>query len=51
MNKYFVVSDVHSFFDELMVALNEKGFEKDNPEHILSMYRGNLFQKYYYHLR
>lgn len=35
MSKYFVVSDVHSFYSELMVALNEKGFEKDNKEHKL----------------
>lgn len=33
--KYFCVSDVHSFFKELMVALDNAGFEKDNPEHIL----------------
>ena len=33
MNKYFIVSDVHSFFDELMVALSKKGFERDNPKH------------------
>ncbi|MEE1084572.1 MAG: metallophosphoesterase [Paludibacteraceae bacterium] len=33
--KYFVTSDVHSFMDELMVALSEKGFDKDNKDHIL----------------
>ena len=44
MKKYFVVSDVHSFFDELIVALNEKGFEKDNPEHILCVC-GDLFDR------
>ena len=42
--KYFVTSDVHSFFDELMVALNEKGFEKDNPDHILCVC-GDLFDR------
>lgn len=42
--KYFVVSDVHSFYDELMVALNEKGFEKDNPAHILVVC-GDLFDR------
>ena len=42
--KCFVVSDVHSFFDELMIALNEKGFEKDNPEHYLCVC-GDLFDR------
>lgn len=42
--KYFVVSDIHSFFYELMVALNEEGFEKDNPEHILCIC-GDLFDR------
>lgn len=42
--KYFVTSDVHSFMDELMVALGEKGFEKDNPEHILCIC-GDLFDR------
>lgn len=44
MSKYFVVSDVHSFFNELMAALNEKGFEKDNPEHKLIVC-GDLFDR------
>ena len=42
--KYFVTSDVHSFFDELAVALNEKGFEMDNPDHILCIC-GDLFDR------
>lgn len=42
--KYFITSDVHSFYDELMVALNEKGFEKDNPEHIVCVC-GDLFDR------
>ena len=42
--KYFVTSDVHSFLDELMVALNEKGFEMDNPDHILCIC-GDLFDR------
>ena len=33
--KYFITSDVHSFLDELTAALTEKGFEKENPDHIL----------------
>ena len=44
MKKYFVVSDVHSFYNELMVALNEKGFEKDNQDHILCVC-GDLFDR------
>ena len=42
--KYYVVSDVHSFFNELMAALNENGFEKDNPDHILIVC-GDLFDR------
>ena len=42
--KYFVTSDVHSFYDELIVALNEKGFEKDNSEHVLCVC-GDLFDR------
>lgn len=43
-NKYFVVSDVHSYMTELMKALNEKGFEKDNSNHILCVC-GDLFDR------
>lgn len=32
--KCFVVADVHSFYDEMMEALNKKGFDKDNPQHV-----------------
>jgi predicted MPP superfamily phosphohydrolase len=42
--KYFVTSDVHSFFDELIVALGEKGFDKDNKDHILCVC-GDLFDR------
>lgn len=44
MKKFFITSDVHSFFDELMVSLNEKGFEKDNKDHILCVC-GDLFDR------
>lgn len=44
MAKFFVTSDVHSFFDELMVTLHEKGFEKDNKDHILCVC-GDLFDR------
>lgn len=42
--KFFVTSDVHSFFDELMTALTENGFEKDNKDHILCIC-GDLFDR------
>ena len=31
--KYFIVSDVHSCYDELITALNEAGFDIDNEDH------------------
>lgn len=44
MKRYFCVSDVHSFFKELMSALDNAGFEKDNPDHILCVL-GDLFDR------
>ena len=44
MKKYFCVSDVHSFYDEMMTALNKKGFDIDNPEHIVCIL-GDLFDR------
>lgn len=35
MKKYFVVSDIHSFYPILNIALNKQGFDRTNPEHIL----------------
>lgn len=32
--KYFIVSDVHGYFNELQQALSSAGFELNNPEHI-----------------
>lgn len=34
MKQYFVVADVHSFFDEMIEGLTEAGFDRDDPEHI-----------------
>ena len=34
MKKLFCTSDVHSYFDELMIALNQAGFDINNEEHI-----------------
>ena len=42
--KFFIVSDVHSFFKEMMEALNENGFEIDNPMHMLVVC-GDLFDR------
>ena len=44
MKKFFITSDVHSFYDELMVALTEKGFDKENKDHILCIC-GDLFDR------
>lgn len=33
--KYFVVADVHGFYDEMTAALNAQGFDVKNPEHML----------------
>lgn len=35
MKKFFVFGDAHSFYDELMTALNEAGFDSGNKDHIL----------------
>lgn len=35
MKKYFCVSDIHSYFTELTQALDKKGFEMTDPEHVL----------------
>ena len=35
MMEYFVVSDIHGYYDELIAALSEKGFDKNNPNHSL----------------
>ena len=42
--KYFVSSDIHGFFDEWQNALNEKGFDLNNPEHKIILC-GDLFDR------
>lgn len=42
--KYFVVSDVHSFYNELIIALNKQGFEFGNAEHKLIIC-GDVFDR------
>ena len=35
MSKFFVVSDIHGFFDEFQEALTNAGYDKNNPDHYL----------------
>lgn len=42
--KYFIITDVHSFYDEMVKALSKAGFDRDNPEHIL-VHCGDLFDR------
>lgn len=44
MSQYFITSDVHGFFDELMVALNSKEFDVNNSDHKLIVL-GDLFDR------
>lgn len=44
MSRYFITSDVHGFFNELMVALNSKGFDVNNSDHKLIIL-GDLFDR------
>lgn len=45
-NKYFIVSDIHSYLDELVSALSVTEFELDNPNHILII-NGDVFDRGY----
>lgn len=42
--KYFVVSDVHSFYKEMKEALDDAGFDINNPDHIF-VSCGDLFDR------
>ena len=42
--KYFVVSDVHSFYNEMMKALNKQQFDINNKDHILCI-AGDAFDR------
>lgn len=44
MKKYFITSDLHSFFYPFMDALTKAGFEYNNPDHILVIC-GDLFDR------
>lgn len=41
---YFVVSDIHGFYDELIEALGKKGFNSQDPNHILVVV-GDIFDR------
>lgn len=42
--RYFVTSDIHSFYDEFIKAINDKGFDLNNPNHMLIIC-GDLFDR------
>ena len=44
MQKYFVTSDTHSFFNEMLEAIHNKGFEENNPDHKLVIC-GDVFDR------
>jgi serine/threonine protein phosphatase 1 len=44
MKKYFVMGDVHGFYNEMRSALSGKGFDENNAEHILIVC-GDLFDR------
>ena len=44
MNKYFITSDTHSFYKELVEELNKKSFDINNKEHIL-IFCGDMFDR------
>ncbi len=44
MNTWFVCSDIHSFYDEWMLALDSKKFDINNPEHKIIVC-GDLFDR------
>lgn len=44
MLKYFCSADIHSFFDEWIIALRNKGFDLKNPDHKIIVC-GDLFDR------
>lgn len=42
--KYFISSDIHSFYDEYMTALNDASFDINNDEHIIVVL-GDIFDR------
>ena len=44
MKKYFFISDIHSFFTEMIDALHKNGFDENNHDHILVVL-GDVFDR------
>ena len=44
MKKYFVVADVHSFYEEMIKAISDQGFNRDDPDHVF-VSLGDLFDR------
>ena len=44
MHKFFCISDIHSFYEPMIEALNNAGFNPENPEHILVVC-GDVFDR------
>lgn len=44
MKTYFAISDIHSFYKEMHLALFKAGFRKTNPDHILIVV-GDIFDR------
>ena len=42
--RYFITSDIHSFYTPLIEELNKKGFDKNNPNHTLVVL-GDVFDR------
>ena len=44
INKYFIVSDVHSYYDIMIEALDNAGYDANNPNHYL-VFNGDIFDR------
>lgn len=44
IKKYFIVSDVHSYYNVMVDALAKAGYNKDNPNHYL-VFNGDIFDR------
>ena len=42
--KYFIVADVHGFYDEMIEALNRAGYDPDNKNHTF-VSLGDMFDR------
>lgn len=44
LRKVFFISDIHSGYSEMIDALNQSGYDKDNPKHLLVVL-GDIFDR------